>query len=331
MTSVGLGCALALSLAACPSKPSPSQGGEPASGAAAPAAFDGAKSAREASPDGRAAQTRVVLLGTGTPTPDPRHSGPATAVVSAGRAYLVDCGPGVVRRAAEARQQGVAALDPTAISRAFITHLHSDHTAGYADLILTPAAVGRRDPLQVYGPPGLQAMTEHILAAYEEDLAVRTRGATADPALGYGVEAHEVEPGLVYEDDRVRVTAFAVAHGDWKHAYGYRFDAPDRSVVISGDTAATEAMAERCKECDVLVHEVYCAAGLEREPAFRKRYHSRYHTSAVALGKIAERARPGLLVLTHVLFFGCTEEEVLAEVRESYQGRVVMGEDLGVY
>ena len=114
-----------------------------------------------------ALRTKVVLLGTGTPVPDPERSGPATAIVVDNSAYLVDFGPGVVRRAkAAVLDRGITQLEPANLKVAFVTHLHSDHTAGYSDLILTGWTAGRRTPLEVYGPTGLQSMTEHILQAY---------------------------------------------------------------------------------------------------------------------------------------------------------------------
>ena len=120
-------------------------------------------------------RTKVVLLGTGTPVPDPEHSGPATAVVVDNACYLVDFGPGVVRRAKQAvlRRQ-IAALEPANLRVAFVTHLHSNHTGGYSDLILRAWTAGRHVPLAVYGPAGLQSMTEHILQAYRIDIETRT-------------------------------------------------------------------------------------------------------------------------------------------------------------
>src|SRR5687767_6886529 len=108
-------------------------------------------------------KTQIVMLGTGTPSPDPNRSGAATAIVVNGTPYLVDFGPGVIRRAAAADQKGIKALSITNLRVAFLTHLHSDHTAGYPDLILSPWTVGRTHPLEVYGPKGVKAMTEHIL------------------------------------------------------------------------------------------------------------------------------------------------------------------------
>ncbi len=153
--------------------------------------------------------TRVVILGTGTPNADPDRSGPAVAVVINDRAYLIDFGPGVVRRAAAAAERGIVALAPERIGVAFLTHLHSDHTAGYADLILTPWVLGRSEPLRVYGPPGLRDMTEHLLAAYSADIRERIDGLEGANRSGWQVEAHEIAAGFVYADDSVRVEGAA--------------------------------------------------------------------------------------------------------------------------
>src|SRR5215216_6747660 len=146
---------------------------------------------------GISSKTRIVLLGTGTPGPDPDRSGPATAIVVNDTAYLVDFGPGVVRRASAAfRDKGIAALEPTKLRVAFVTHLHSDHTVGYADLIFTPWTIGRQVPLEVYGPKGMKAMTEHLLAAYSADIETRTNvdGNQHDFPQGSHVNAHEIGP-----------------------------------------------------------------------------------------------------------------------------------------
>jgi ribonuclease BN (tRNA processing enzyme) len=276
-------------------------------------------------------RTRVVMLGTGTPINDPERAGPSVAVVVDDTPYIVDFGPGVVRRAAAAELAGVTGLAVDRLSRAFCTHLHSDHTVGYPDLILTPWVLGREVPLQVYGPPGLGSMTDHVLAAWAEDIEVRSEGNQPSEELGWRVEVHEIEPGIVYTDERVKVTAFNVRHGAWTHAYGYRFDTPDRSVVISGDTVAIDTIVEQCDGCDVLVHEVYAKAGFDqREPDWQV-YHRASHTSGVELGELAARAEPKLLVLTHQLLWGATEEQLLEEVRQNFDGEVVYANDLDVY
>ena len=276
--------------------------------------------------------TQVVLLGTGTPIADPGRSGPCTAIVVNGTPYLVDFGPGVVRRAELARYLlKINGLSPRRLTRAFVTHLHSDHTAGYPDLILTPWVLGREEPLQVYGPKGLRDMTEHILAAYREDIDLRIGGLEPIDPRGCEVIAHEIEPGEIYRDENVTVEAFAVKHGSWRYAFGYKFRTPDKTIVISGDTAPTESTVENSRGCDVLIHEVYSQAGFDLLDPDWQAYHASFHTSTHQLAEIASQAKPELLVLYHQLFFGISEEALLQEVRDRYSGRVVSGRDLDVF
>jgi ribonuclease BN (tRNA processing enzyme) len=274
--------------------------------------------------------SRIVLLGTGTPNAEPERSGPSVAIIVNQTPYLIDFGPGVVRRAAAACQAGIPALDVPRLNQAFLTHLHSDHTAGYPDLILTPWTLGRTEPLEVYGPPGLQAMTEHLLAAYQVDVNERLNGLEPANHTGYHVHASEIEAGVVYQDQNLTVEAFVVDHGSWP-AFGYRFFTPDRTIVISGDTAPTESIAEASRGCDVLIHEVYSTAGWERREPDWQRYHASVHTSTHELAEMASKAQPALLILYHQLFHGVTEDELLLEVREKYGGEVVSGQDLEVY
>ncbi len=275
--------------------------------------------------------TRVVLLGTGTPNADPERSGPAVAIVSGGTPYLIDCGPGVVRRAAAAHRNGTEALAVSNLNHLFITHLHSDHTVGLPDLILTPWVLGRDKPLEVYGPAGTAEMVRHILEAYHQDIQLRVSGLEGANVEGCKVNVHEIEAGPIYQDANVTVKAFPVVHGSWKHAFGFRFDAADRSIVVSGDTIPCPSLIEAARGCDVLVHEVYSQAGLMRRPPSWRRYHTAFHTSSHQLAEIAEEVKPGLLILYHQLFWGTTEEELLLEISQSYDGETVSGNDLDVF
>ena len=274
---------------------------------------------------------RIVLLGTGTPNADPDRSGPSVAIVVNDTPYLIDFGPGVVRRAAAAFQKGIKGLSVKNLNRAFVTHLHSDHTAGYPDLILTPWVLERKEPLEVYGPKGIKAMTEHILSAYREDIDIRLGGGEPSNKTGYKVIAHEIKPGIVYQDENVTVKAFLVNHGSWREAYGFRFETPDSTIVISGDCRPSPSVIQSCNGCDVLIHEVYSQAGFATRPPEWQRYHSRYHTSSRELAELASKARPGLLVLYHQLFWGTSDDDLLKEVRADYAGKVVSGRDLDVY
>jgi ribonuclease BN (tRNA processing enzyme) len=275
--------------------------------------------------------TQLVLLGTGTPNAEPDRSGSAVAVVVNGTPYLVDAGPGVVRRANEAFQAGVAGLAVKRLSTVFLTHLHTDHTVGLPDLMYTPWVLERETPLRIIGPAGTELMAHHLTEAYREDVRIRLDGLEPANRTGHRIEAQDVGPGVVFQDANVRVTAFEVAHGGWPQAFGYRFETPDRTIVISGDTAPVDAIVENCRGCDILVHEVYSQAGWEKREPEWKRYHSASHTSGPALGQIASQADPKLLVLTHQLLWGATPEELLAEVRSSFSGSVVYGKDLDVF
>ena len=276
-------------------------------------------------------RTRIVMLGTGTPNADPERSGPAVAVVTGGRAYLVDAGAGVVRRAAAAAAKGFKELAPESLSIVFVTHLHSDHTLGLPDLMLTPWVLERRVPLHVYGPPGIKAMMRKLQDAYAEDIKHRREGLEPDKTQGYQVEARDIVEGVIYRDDAVTVTAFEVPHANWKHAFGYRFQTRDGVYVISGDTRPSEKLVAHCDGCDVLVHEVYSADRFRTRPAEWQRYHADAHTSTADLAAIATRARPKLLVLYHQLYWGATDEDLVREVKRGYSGEVVSAKDLEAY
>lgn len=279
-------------------------------------------------PAASAGRTQLVMLGTGNPLPDPDRSGPATAVVVDDTAYLFDCGPGVVRRAAAAaKKHGLPALEPAKLHHLFVTHLHSDHTLGYSDLMFTPWVVGRAAALEVYGPPGIAAMTDHLRAAYAEDIAVRTEGLEQADSTGTVPNVHEVAAGMIFQDARVRISAFPVHHGSWAHAFGYRIEAPDRTIVITGDYAASEdAIIAACAGCDVLVSEGYPSQILEREPG-RRAYMHAFHTSAIELGALATRARAKHVVVTHRRSGG-SDQVLLDEIRRGYAGPVVLANDL---
>ena len=268
----------------------------------------------------------VVLVGTGFPRPDPAASGPATAVVVGSRVFLFDAGPGIQRALSAARLpiNGVTAL--------FVTHLHSDHTLGLPDLILNSWVMGRHSPLPAYGPPGLSAMTSHILAAWTEDTRVRVEGLEHLRPVTPQVRVHEIAPGVVYDSGGVRVTAVAVPHGALRHAFAYRLDAGGRSVVISGDTRPSPALERLSAGADVLVHEVYASEKLRPEPRPGgedwPRYMHESHTSDVELGAIAARAKPRVLVLTHLMRMGAADSTLLAGVRRGgFTGQVAIGHD----
>ena len=297
---------------------------------------------QEKAPDTSHTKTQIVLLGTGNPFPDPDRSGPATAIVVNGTAYLVDFGAGVVRRAEAAMvEKGIPALEPTSLRMAFVTHLHSDHTVGYPDLIFTPWVIGRKSPLEVYGPKGIKEMTDNVLAAWKGDINERIATEFWHPAdyrENYKVNVHEIGPGVIYKDANVTVTAFPTKHV-FPENYGYRFDTADRSVVISGDTSFSQATIDACHGCDVLIHEVQTKEWLARRPPAFQSYSAKYHINTTGLAELATKAKPRLLILYHASIVlrpglnpqASSPEQLLKEMSSGYSGEMVVGRDLDVY
>ena len=281
--------------------------------------------------DAQTARTTVVLLGTGTPVPDPDRSGPGVAIVVDSVAYLFDAGAGIVRRATAAARDGIAALTSPRLTHVFLTHLHSDHTMGLNDVMFTPWIQGRRAPLELYGPVGTQRLVNGIVAGYADDIKERLAASGGPSANGYGAVVHEIAEGDVYNDAHITVRAFSVPHSAWKNAFGYRITTPDRTIVISGDARANPAIARECNGCDILIHEVYSDAGFTTIPPLRQIYHAQAHTSATQLGAIATAAKPKQLILYHQLYFSATDDQLLAEVRSTFKGNVVSGKDLQKY
>ena len=281
--------------------------------------------AAQGGPMGAGHTPLVVMLGTGTPRPTPDAWGPATAVVLGERVFLVDAGVGVERRLA------AAGLPTDGVTAVFITHLHSDHVLGLSDLIFTSWVMGRTRPFPVYGPHGLADMTQHLYAAFSQDIQIRTDGLEHESRDGYRVEAREIGPGVVYDSAGVRVTAFRVNHGEWREAYGYRLDGPGRSIVISGDTRPSEELVRMATGVDVLIHEVQPSDSTKhpgnRSAAEWAAYVRAYHTTALQLGELAARARPKLLVVYHN-GRRVADERILADIRRSFSGPVTIAADL---
>ena len=279
-------------------------------------------------------KTQIVFLGTGTPSPNPDKSGPSVAIVVHGASYIVDAGPGLVRRATQATRLGVKGLEPKNLRRVFITHLHSDHTVGLPDLMYTPWVVHRTAPLEVYGPPGIAAMVHHLVMAYAEDNDLRINGLERNTKSGSVINVHEVTAGVVYKDENVTVTAFPVPHGSWKYAFGYRFQTADRTIVITGDTHPSDNVVNACNGCDVLLHEAYTMKGYAASDSAWKAYSRSFHTSTKEVGEVATKAHPGLLILYHQMFFGDStdaEGTMLTEMKQYYKGKFASAHDLDIF
>lgn len=284
------------------------------------------------SPEELAKETQVVVLGTGNPIPDAHRAGPSIAVIHKGQAYLFDLGAGAVRNATVARYKyDIPSLYPSQICCVFFTHLHSDHMIDYPELAAT-LWWRRREPLQAWGPNGLEQMTAGYYDMMAPDMALRSGGDQPLQAGGhFRVQVTEITDGIVFDNDGLTIEAFSVPHGGMKPAFGYRINAGGRTIVISGDTGYSEEVLEKSRGADILFHEVISDSGLSGQSEFWKSYHTSAHTLASQLGMLASEARPGLLVLYHALFYGIPEQDIVDEVRSTYDGEVVLANDLDIY
>ena len=276
---------------------------------------------------------KVILLGTaGGPTIDPNRLGISTLVVAGSEQLLFDAGRGLTF--------GLARLSIRAatITKVFVTHLHSDHIVSIPELYLFPwASQGRNTSVQIWGPEGTRAMTEHLQNAFAFDIQVRRDVLSPE---GITILATDVREGVVYDTAGVKVTAFLVDHGVTKPAFGYRVDYGRHSVVISGDTKPSDNLVKFAQGVDVLIHEV--SSRPKNDPALigppdelvpdgrgftrgQARTIAEQHTDADEAARVFQRVNPRLAVFSHA---NRPPLETLTTVRRSYSGRVEFGSDL---
>lgn len=276
-------------------------------------------------------RTKLVILGTGTPTLVPNRYQSSTALIVDDQPYLIDCGSGSLQRQSDARAMGLTAFDFPKLTRLFVTHLHPDHTLGIPAFIISNWVKGRTETLKIYGPKGISKIAYGALDMFAEGIAEHRRSG-ANPLGDIPLEVTEHEAGIIYTDERVSVEAFRVHHGSLE-TYGLKFVTPDKVVVFSSDTSPVPIMVDKARGCDVLVHSAYCEAGLVGKPPSWPHYFSTMHTSGRALGMLAKEAQPKRVVLTHQIMFGNAEpEDLLREIREGgFTGEVVYANDMDVF
>lgn len=267
---------------------------------------------------------KVTLLGTGNPRPVLSRFGPSTLVEAGDQKLIFDCGRGVAMRI---YQLGTSFNDITAL---FLTHLHSDHTVGIPDLWLTGWVMGRDKALPVWGPAGTKSMMTYLEKAYAFDIHIRRDVDTKLPGAGAEVIAHDIQQGVVYERDGVKVTAFLVDHGEIKPAYGYRVDYAGHSVTMSGDTRPNDNLVKFAQGTDVLIHEVIDVDDYQNSGSLDTSEQSKkiigHHTTAEQAGVIFSRVKPKLAVYSHIV--PPDVPNVIPHTRKTYSGPLVVGEDL---
>ncbi len=270
------------------------------------------------------AQTfKVTLLGTGTPDPRMDRFGPSILVQAGEKKLLFDCGRGAAQRIEQLK------IPFTTIDALFLTHLHSDHTVGIPDLWLTGWARGRKAPLEVWGPDGTKAMMSHLAEAYQFDIQIRQLDDKL-PAQAVAVVANDIQQGVAYDRDGIKVTAFWVDHGIVKPALGYRVDFSGHSVVLSGDTRYSENLIRFSQKADVLIHEVVdpdtFKANNPSMSAERIQAITGHHTTAEQAGTIFTQVKPKLAVYSHIV--PGDAKDLVPQTRKTYSGPLEVGEDL---
>ena len=275
---------------------------------------------------------KLILLGTGGgPRPRIANSAPAQVIVANGSAYVIDCGNGV------ARQLAFAGVPLPSLRHVFLTHHHSDHNADYGNLIWLAWCAGLRTRVDAWGPPPLDRMTTLFFEMNSYDIEMRIRDEDRVP-LRPLVHVHEFsEGGLVMSDENVKVTATLVDHPPVVPAFGFRFDAEDRSIVISGDTLPVPSIVELAQGADVLVHDALFVPALDRlvsrvpnAPALKRSILS-HHTPVEEAGRIARDAGVKTLVLSHLIppdDPAVTDEMWLEAASVHFGGTVIVGKDL---
>jgi len=253
--------------------------------------------------------------------------GPSILVEAGDKKFLFDAGRGAMQRITQikVRWQDVDGV--------FFTHLHSDHVVGFPDVWLTGWLVGagRNRPLEVWGPPGTENMVSHLVQAFEFDIRFRILDDKARPE-GAVINTHEINPGVVFEQNGVRVTAIKVDHAPVEPAYGYRIDYGDRSVVLSGDTRISDNLVRAAEGVDLLVHEVASPETFQRAGVNPERAKSviAHHVTPEQAGEVFERTKPRLAVYSHIVLPTATADDLVPATRKTYSGPLEVGEDLMV-
>jgi ribonuclease Z len=276
---------------------------------------------------------KVTLLGTGAPVPRIERFGPATLVEVGGQKLLFDAGRGASQRLFQMN------IPLNALDAVFLTHFHHDHLVGLSDIWMTgwlpPPWGSRIVPFEVWGPMGTASLLKNLEEAYALNKSIRMPDELLPPE-GIELVAHEFDSnGVVYESGGVKVTAFAVNHGDLiKPAYGYRVDYDGRAVVISGDTRFDENLIAAARGADLIIHEVALVTDELLASSERFRRIVSHHTTPEEAGIVFATVAPKLAVYTHlVILSSLTIPEaplpsLITRTRSNYDGPLVIGEDL---
>ncbi len=245
---------------------------------------------------------RVIFLGTGTPRLDIERFSQAILVESGDEKLLFDVGRGATIRMSQAN------IPIQEIDKVFLTHLHSDHTLGMPDLIMTGWVYHRTKKMKIFGPSGTKKFINNIKKAFHEDIQIRIKHPEKLQLSGLNIDVHEIEEGLVFQKNNLKVFAFSVSHGGGvKEAYGFKISNGDHTIIISGDTNFSDNLVKYAQDCDLLIHEIAFAPKPLIEKSKKIKGLMDYHTTPEEMIKVLKLTKPRLTILTHVLALGGME------------------------
>lgn len=281
---------------------------------------------------GETAKSKLILLGTGGgPRPRKASSASAQVIVVNNTAYVIDCGDGVARQIVSAN------VPLPTLRHVFVTHHHSDHNADYGNLIWLSWASGLKTRVDTWGPPPLAKMTKLFFEMNAYDINTRIANEGRVPLVPL-VFVHELKQGgVVMRDENVKATATLIDHPPVVPAFAYRFDTPDRSFVISGDTRRSDNVVKLARGADVLVHSALYVPAVDRLVAKVPNATSlkasiiAHQTSAEDAGRVAQAAGVKTLVLSHLVPADdpeVTDEMWMKAAQSNFGGQIIVGKDL---
>ena len=269
---------------------------------------------------------RVVILGSGTPRLDIDRFSQSILVEAGDERLLFDTGRGTAIRLSQMN------VNLSSINNIFFTHLHSDHIVGFPDILMTGWVYQREKTLNIFGPSGTKNFVDNIKDAFNEDIKIRLEKPEELKILGLKTYVKEISDGLVYKSKNVEVHSINVDHGGGvEHAYGYKINYKDKSVVISGDTNYSEELVNAANDVDILIHEIAAAPSSLINKSEKVRGIMNYHTTPEELSKIINQTKAKFTVLNHVLLLGgITEDKVLKLIKTNLDKdtEVMFGYDL---
>lgn len=268
-----------------------------------------------------ASDLKVTILGSGTPIPSIERFGSSTLIEYKNKKYLFDVGRGTTIRLSQIE------VDPSEIDHLFLTHLHSDHITGFADLWLTGWIWQRKTGLNVYGPEGVENFIDHTQKTFSKDIAFRKKH-TGLQKKGLQLNVKEVQQGVIYKNSDVKITAIKVDHGSVEEAFGYRFDTGSNAILLSGDTTFSKNLVKHGENLDLLIHELAVIDQnlIEGNPKLKK--ISQYHSSLDQVKQVIDLLDPELTIFNHLLIIGIDQETVKMQIQSLFKDKALLGYDL---